>query len=138
MAADSIDLRQKMVSAYKRRLGSQRALAGVFGVSLSFVEKVLRRDRTTGELGPQPHGGGQKPHVDVAAQAFIRQVGHHHPDATLEELCAWLADTTGVRVSLATMGRVVQRLARPRKKQRSMRRSATRHVSGRRGQTTTG
>jgi transposase len=137
MAAYSIDLRQKIVSAYKRRLGSQRALADVFGVSLSFVEKVLRRYRTTGELGPKPHGSGQKPHVDAAAQAFIRQVVHDHPDATLEEL-SWLADTTGVRVSLATMCRVVQRLALPRKKNRSMRRSATRHVSSRRGQTTTG
>jgi transposase len=138
MAAYSIDLRQKLVFAYERRLGSQHALADVFSVSLSFVEKVLRRYRTTGELGPKPHAGGQKPHVDAAAQAFIRQVVHDHPDATLEELCTWLADTTGVRVSLATMCRVVQRLALPRKKNRTMRRSATRHASGRRGQTTIG
>ena len=138
MAAYSIDLRQKIVSASERRLGSQRALADVFGVSLSFVEKVLRRYRTTGELGPKPHGGGQKPRMDPAARAFIRQSVHDHPDATLEELCAWLAQTTGVRVSLATMCRVVQRLALPRKKNRSMRRSATRHASSRRGRTTTG
>jgi transposase len=138
MAAYSIDLRQKIVSAYERRLGSQRALADVFGVSLSFVEKVLRRYRTTGEFGPKPHGGGQKPHVDAAAQAFIRQVVHEHPDATLEELCARLAHATGVRVSLATMCRVVRCLALPRKKNRSMRRSAARHASSRRGRTTTG
>jgi transposase len=41
MTAYSIDLRRKIVSAYERRLGSQRAIADVFGVSLSFVEKVL-------------------------------------------------------------------------------------------------
>jgi transposase len=138
MAAYSVDLRRKIVSAYERQLGSQRALADVFGVSLSFVEKVLRRYRATGELGPKPHGGGQKPHVDTAAQALIRQAVHAHPDATLEELCAWLADATGVRVSLATMCRVVQRLALPRKKNRSMRRSATRRASSRRGRTTAG
>jgi transposase len=136
MAAYSIDLRQKIVHAYERRLGSQHTLADVFGVSLSFIEKVLRRYRTTGELGPKPHAGGQKPRVDAAAQAFVRQVVHDNPDATLEELCAWLADATGVRVSLATMCRVVHRLGVPRKKSHSMPRSATRHASSRRGRTT--
>ena len=73
MAAYSIDLRQKILHAYERRLGSQRALANVFGVSLSFIEKVLRRYRTTGELGPKPHAGGRKPRLDAAAQVLIRQ-----------------------------------------------------------------
>ena len=58
MAAYSIDLRQKILSAYERRLWSQRALAHVFGVNLLFVEKALRRYRSTGELGPKPHAGG--------------------------------------------------------------------------------
>jgi transposase len=49
MAAYSSDLRQKILPADERRLGSQRALAHVFGVSLSCIEKVLRRDRTSGE-----------------------------------------------------------------------------------------
>jgi transposase len=112
MAAYSIDLRQKIVQAYERRSGSQRALADVFGVSLSFIEKVLRRYRSTGALGPKPYAGGQKPRVDVAGQALVRQMVHAEPDATLEELCARLADITGIRVSLATMCRLVQRLQR--------------------------
>jgi transposase len=116
MAAHSIDLRQKILHAYERRLGSQRALANVFGVSLSCIEKVLRRYRTTGELGPKPHAGGQKPRLDAAAQVLIRQRVHAHSDATLEELCAYVANTTGVRVSLATMCRLVHRLELPRKK----------------------
>lgn len=136
MAAYSIDLRQKLIQAYERRLGSQRGLADVFGVSLSFVEKVLRRYRTTGELGPKPHAGGQKPHVDAAAQARIRQLVHEAPDVTLAELCARLADITGIRVSVATMCRMVQRLALPRKKKRSMPQSATRRASSKRGRTT--
>jgi transposase len=109
MTASSIDLRQKMLHAYERRLGSQRALAHVFGVSLSFVEKALRRYRRTGERGPKPHAGGQKPRLDAAAQALVRQMVAAHPDATLEELCTHVADTAGVRVSLATMCRLGQR-----------------------------
>jgi transposase len=136
MAAYSIDLRQKIIQAYERRLGSQRALADVFGVSLSFVEKVLRRYRSTGELGPKPHAGGQKPRIDAAAQARIRQMVHEASDVTLAELCARLADITGIRVSLATMCRMVQRLALPRKKNHFMPQSATRRASSKRGRTT--
>ena len=136
MAAYSSDLRQKILSAYERRLGSQRALAHVFGVSLSFVEKVLRRYRSTGQLGPKPHAGGQKPRLDAAAQACVRQMVDAQPDATLEELCTHVADTAGVRVSLATMCRLAQRLGLPRKKNHFMPRSRTRPASSRRGRTT--
>jgi transposase len=136
MAAYSIDLRQKIWHAYERRLGSQRALAHVFGVSLSCIEKVLRRSRTSGELGPKSHAGGPKPRLDVAAQALVRQLVDDHPDATLEELCPHVADTTGVRVSLATMCRMVQRLDVPRKKSHFMPRSATRPASSRHGRPT--
>jgi transposase len=136
MAAYSIDLRQKILHAYERRLGSQQTLAEVFGVSLSFIEKLLRRYRITGELGPKPHTGGQKPRVDATAQAVVRQVVREHPDATLGELCTRLAEATGVHVSPATMCRVVQRLGLPRKKNHSMPRSAMRHAFSRHGRTT--
>jgi transposase len=136
MAAYSIDLRQKILPAYERRLGSQRALADVFGVSLSCIEKVLRRYRTIGAVGPKPHAGGQKPRLHAAAQACVRQRGHEPPDATLAELCAHVADTPGVRVSLATMCRTVQRLELPRKKNHFMPRRVTRPASSRRGRTT--
>jgi transposase len=92
MAAYSIDLRQKIVQVYERRWGSQHALADVFRVSLSFVEKVLSRYHTTGELGPKLYTEGQKPRVDAAGQTLVRQMVHDAPDATLEELCARLAD----------------------------------------------
>jgi hypothetical protein len=40
MAAYSIDLRQKILHVYARWLGSQRALAHMFGISRAFVENV--------------------------------------------------------------------------------------------------
>ena len=137
MARYSIDLRRKILQAYERRIGSQRALADIFGVSLSFVEKLLRRHRTTGAIAPKPHAGGQRPRLDVAAQALVRQLVHEQPDATLEELCTRAAEMTGIRVSVPTMCRRVQRLGLPRKKSHSMRRSATPSESSRRGRPTT-
>jgi transposase len=136
MAAYSIDLRQKILRACERHLGSQRTIADVFGVSLAFVEKVLRQHHTTGDIAPKPHAGGQKPRLDTAAQAVVQRLLSDNPDATLEELCTDVAAEIGVRVSVPTMCRVLQRLGLPRKKSRSMPRSATRHVSSRCGRST--
>jgi transposase len=132
MAAYSIDLRQKLVHACERRLGSQHTLAAFFGVSLSFVEKLLRRHRTTGDIAPKPHAGGQRPRLDAAADTLVRQLVRGNTDLTLAELCARVADARGVRVSVATMCRVLQRLGLPRKKSRSTPASVTPRASSRR------
>jgi transposase len=137
MKSYSTDLRQKIVQAYTRRLGSQRALAEMFGVSMSFVEKLLRRHRSTGDVAPKPHAGGQKRRLESAAETVIREAVRATPDITLEELCARVADTPGIRVSVPTMCRALQRLGLPRKKSRSMRVNATRRASSRRGPTIT-
>jgi transposase len=138
MAAYSIDLRHKIVQAYERQRGSQRALADIFGVSLSFVEKLLRRHRTTGSIAPKPHAGGPKPALDGAATTLVRQLVHDHPDLSLEELGARVAAERGVRVSVATMCRVLQRLGLPRKKSRSTPVSVTPRASSKRARITTG
>lgn len=136
MAAYSIDLRQKILHACERRLGSQHALADLFGVSLSFVEKLLRRHRLTGDLAPKPHAGGQRPRLGAAADTLIRRLVHDNTDITLEELCTRVADELGVRVSVATMCRLLQRLGLPRKKSRSTRASATPRASSTRARIT--
>jgi len=136
MAAYSIDLRQKILRAWERHLGSQRTIADMFGVSLAFVEKVLRQHRTTGNIAPKLHAGGQKPRLGAAAQAIVQRLMSANPDATLEELCTGVAAETGVWVSVPTMGRVLQRLGLPRKKSRSMPASKTPSASNRRGPAT--
>jgi transposase len=119
MKTYSIDLRRKLVQAYEHRLGSQRALADAFGVSPSFVKKVLRRYRTTGQLTPKPLTGGQKPRLDATAQAMLQGMVQAQPNSTLEGLCTRVAAATGIRVSVPTMCRVLQRLGISRKQSRS-------------------
>jgi transposase len=136
MAPYSLDLRQKILHACEHRLGSQRALADLFGVSLSCVEKLLRRQRATGDIAPKPHAGGQRSLLDGAAATLIQPLVRAHTDITLEELCAHIAEARGVRVRVATMCRVLQRLGLPRKKSRSTPASATPHASGKRARTT--
>jgi transposase len=83
----SLDLRQKILHAHDHKLGSQRALATLFGVSHAFLEQ-LRRRRTTGEMAPRPHAGGRRPRCDPAALALVGQLVREQPDAILQALCA--------------------------------------------------
>jgi transposase len=112
----SRDLRQKILHAYAQRLGSPRALAALFGVSQSFLEKVLQRRRTSAAMAPRPYAGGRQPHCNAAALTLIRQWVREQPDATLEELCTQLQQQCGLRVSVPTMSRILTRLGLPRKK----------------------
>jgi transposase len=54
----STDLRQRVVDGYKAKEGSQRQLADRFKVSLSFVQRLIRRYRNTGKVSAKPHRGG--------------------------------------------------------------------------------
>jgi transposase len=136
MKAYSLDLRQKILRAADQGLGSQRAIAAFFGVSLSFVERLLRRRRTTGDIAPRPHAGGRRPSCDEAALAQVRRLVHEQSDATLAELCERLFAQRGLRVSVPTMGRLVLSLKLPRKKSRSTPASATPRGSSRRERST--
>jgi transposase len=115
----STDLRQKIVRAYDDRLGSQRAIAELFGVSRSFVEKLLHRRRATGEITALPHGGGRQLLCQHKEQQLVRRLIEQQPDATLDELCEAIAKKRQLRVSRPTMSRILQRLDLRRKKSRS-------------------
>jgi transposase len=138
MKAYSLDLRQKILRACDQRLGSQRAIAGLFGVSQSFIEKLLRRHRSTGNIAPRPHAGGRRTLCDEAARALVRRFVQEQPDATLAECCAWLFAQRGLRLSVPTMGRLVIALGLPRKKSRSTPANETPNVSSRRERLTKG
>lgn len=127
--AYSTDLREKIVRAYDEGLGSQRQIAEMFGVSRSFVEKLLHRRRITGEIAALPHGGGRTALCQQKEHLLVRRLIQQQPDATLDELCEALERKRRLRVSRPTMSRVLQRLSLPRKKSRSMPVSETRQES---------
>lgn len=136
MKAYSLDLRQKIADACDRKIGTQQQIADTFGVSLSFVEKLLRRKRTTGSIAPLPHRGGGKPSLDSEALLLLRRLVKENPDATLEELCEALGDRTGIKVSLTTMWTVLKRLRLPLKKSHSTPQNETAQELCRRGRIT--
>lgn len=120
----SNDFRLKVVRAYERGEGSQRDLARLFGVSLSFLQELLQRYRHTGSVAPKRHGGGNpgkiKPYLGV-----VEQLHQQQPDASLTERCEQLAGIAPVHIGRTTMHRVLKQLGLTRKKRRSMRLSRT-------------
>lgn len=56
-AAYSVDLRRKIVQACEHSTASQAEVARFFGVSRSFVEKLLRLHRRTGGTGARQETG---------------------------------------------------------------------------------
>ncbi len=116
MKAYSVDLRRKIVESYDRGDKSQSSIGDSFGVSLSFVEKLLRRRRTTGDIAALPHGGGIKPRLDNDAVELLRLLVKEQPDATLAELCDEVEKQRGIRVSAPTMCTVLKKLDLGRKK----------------------
>src|SRR5918992_2134780 len=126
----STDLRQKIIRACDQKTGSQRQIAELFGVSKSFVEKLLRRHRTTGRVAALPHGGGRKPACDARSLALLRKWVKQHNEATLDELCQMLSNRRGVTVSVPTMSRLLKREGLPVKKSRFTPRSETQKGPG--------
>jgi len=118
MKAYSLDLRQKIIDVYEQEEISQRQLAKRFSVALSFIVKLLRQYRTTGELSPKPFNGGVKLKLSPENLVLLADLIENNNDATLNELCQMLKDKIGVSISRATMGRMTQKLQLTVKKRR--------------------
>jgi transposase len=119
MEALSLDLRERVVAACDEGTRSQPEIAEDFGVSLSFITKLLRRRKLTGSIAAKARSGGHASAIDPKAEAKLRSIVREDPDATLSELGDALARRHGVRRSVPVICRALQRLELPRKKRRS-------------------
>jgi transposase len=108
MKAYSEDLRLRVLAAVDGGM-PRRDVVGVFGVSLATVDRYLRLRRETGAVAPRPRRG-PPPIKGAALAAALPPRLEAEPDATLDEHCAWYERAAGVRVSTATMSRVIGRV----------------------------
>ena len=125
MKAYSLDLRERVAAAYQQPGRTIGAVAAQFSVSVSFVAKLLHRQRTSGSLAALPHRSGPAPCLDASTRAELVACLRQQPDATLDELRVWVAALGGPTVSRPTLGRAVQALDWRRKKRASTPPNAT-------------
>jgi transposase len=115
MKAYSLDFRQKIVDLYEKGGISQRQLAKRFCVAPSFVTKILKQHRETGELSPKPRPGRPRK-LQSEHLTTIETLIEAQPDLLLGELSTSLEQQFDLSVSQSTLSRTMERLGFSRKK----------------------
>jgi transposase len=101
-------------------------------VSVSYVSKVLGRRRATGEVSSRPQRCHLTPRLAGLREAIRAEVAAR-PDATIDALRRWLAETHKVSASEELMHKTVAGLGLTYKKRRCMPRSRSAPMLRRRG-----
>ena len=116
MAEHSIDLRRRLVDAYRsKKSGTYAKTAGLFGVGEATVSRLLRRFRETGDVKYKPKGGNNPRRVDLD---WLRQHLAANPDARLvDRVEAWTVHS-GKGVSVGAMYLAVRACGWTHKKKR--------------------
>src|SRR3712207_4750219 len=114
MRAYSLDLRQRVVRAYEQGQDSIE-LAARFGVGPTFVRKMLRQHRESGDLAPRPHGGGRRSSLSPKQRRLLRRKVEREQDLSLSELQTYLRETVQAEAHVSTISRVLKSLDLPRK-----------------------
>ncbi len=89
--------------------------APLLRVSVSYIYKALGRRRQTGETTARPSGRGPAPKLAPHDEALRQRIAEE-PDATLEEIRAWLLATHGMQVSIGCLWKRLRHLGLTLKK----------------------
>jgi transposase len=128
MATLSLDLRERIVSAYDKGEGTRDEIARRFRVSLGMVKKLLQQRRKTGSIKSRHHLAGRKKLIVAEHRAIIRQQLKRKPDMTLAEL----REALGLKCTLPAIHYVLVDMGLTYKKRRSAPPSRTGRTSAKR------
>ena len=103
----SLDLRERIVTAYDERQGTREEVARRFRVSLGMVKKLLQQRRKTGDIGHRHGHSGRKARVLPEYRDRLGKLVAAQPDLTLVQIKAELAmscTVTAVHHALGALG----------------------------------
>ena len=116
MKSYPVEFRQKILDCYYNEPISQRQLAKRFCVTLSFVQKLLKQYRETGDVRPKTYRCGRHLKLTPEQMIVLGTLIEENNDATLAELSKLFLERTGIVLSVATVARIAERLRITRKK----------------------
>ena len=114
MSAYSLDLREKIVESVKKGVPKAEA-ARRFRVDRATVKRYCKQLDERGTLEPRK-APGKAPKLDEKARKLLLEDLEQRPWATHAQRAEFLFAACGVRVSVATVCRTLQRLSHSRKK----------------------
>jgi transposase len=114
MNAYPLELRQRILDAVERGVGSAPRVARLFCVAVHTVSNLQQLRAQTGALQPRPNPGGRPPAIPPQRHDEIRQLRAAQPDLTL----AQIRDRLGLDCSEAAVCRTLKKLGLTRKKKR--------------------
>lgn len=103
-----VDLRSKIVTAYKNNEGSMLKLACQYGVSRSFVQKMIKQEKETGNV--MSTGNGNRNSKLRGHTELVKRLIEANPSLSLREMCQAIRQETGIEVSLSTMHRFIRKI----------------------------
>ncbi len=108
MKAHPYSLRSQVINDYKNNKGSMLKIACRYGVSRSFVQKIIKQEKELGHINPL--ADRSKINQMSVHQQTIKSLLAQQPDITLASLCDVFQEKTGMKVSVSTMCRFLQRI----------------------------
>jgi transposase len=115
--AISLDLRERIVSAYEGKEGTREEVAKRFKVSVGMVKKLMAQRNRTGDLRPRYRYCGRKARLEPEHGERMRKLVGQEPDVTLEEIKQRL----GLGCTIGAIHWVLARMGLTYKKRRSTR-----------------
>jgi len=111
----SLDLRERILTAYDNDEGTRPEIAHRFRVSLGMVKKLLQQRRRTGDIAPRHRFCGRKPMIIATHYGQMRSLLAKKNDLTLREL----RQAIGLKCSLQAINVVLAKLGLTYKKRHS-------------------
>ena len=115
MKTIGLEVRERMLACYDQGGRTRNQVAQWFNVSLGMIKKLLQQRRRIGDLSPQHHRAGRKPHILPRPRRRFQRLLKKQPDLTLAELRA----ATGLTCSLPALFYVLNDMGLTYKKRRS-------------------
>jgi len=111
----SKEIREKIVNAYKRGMGTIEKIAKIFEIQPRTVAKYLQIDRNIGDLTPKPRPG-RTPILNEKNLRIIKSIILSNSDGTLQEYCDAFKKATNIEVTFVTIHNACKKLNIRRKK----------------------
>ncbi len=112
----SLDLRTRIIKAYKDGNITHEEIAERYKLGVATVKRYWRQYQQVGHILPREWTRGRRPYIDSEGLIKVKRLVETYSDSTLDELCDYYNDANKCNVGRSIMFRAVEKLGGKRKK----------------------